>query len=152
MRNPRETTLEARSGALHIALTNGHVDHRPQWVMHCRALGIDTHPLQEGLTQEQAQREAMEVVRERLTDLAKCLPDLSVEQQGIGETAMMACGGDIWGECAQYVKNDWRYEVANNDTVLGYWDWVGHQAEADEVDLSSLTPMARRAPPAKGAP
>lgn len=66
----------------------------------------------------------------------------------IGNLAMAACGGDVWATCRQYPKEDWRHEVNNDDTVLGYWDWVGHQAEADGVALSSLTPAARRTPSA----
>jgi len=52
---------------------------------------------------------------------------------------MRQCGDDFWGECKQFPKGDWRYEVGSNDTVLGYWDWVVHQAEANEVPLKSLT-------------
>jgi hypothetical protein len=26
---------------------------------------------------------------------------------------------------------DWRYEVANGDTLLGYEEWVAHKREAD---------------------
>lgn len=52
---------------------------------------------------------------------------------------MRQCGNDFWSECKQFPKDDWRSEVENNDTVLGYWDWVVHQAEADQVLLSSLT-------------
>jgi hypothetical protein len=25
--------------------------------------------------------------------------------------------------------SDWRYEVGNGDTILGYTDWVAHQKE-----------------------
>ena len=28
------------------------------------------------------------------------------------------------------VHDDWRYEVANGDTVLGYSEWIEHQFEA----------------------
>jgi hypothetical protein len=38
-----------------------------------------------------------------------------------------------WGEIANYPRADWKYEVANDDTVLGYWDWVAaKQADDDE--------------------
>ena len=30
---------------------------------------------------------------------------------------------------ATYPLDDWKYEVDNNDTRLGYWDWVEHQKE-----------------------
>lgn len=48
-------------------------------------------------------------------------------------------GGDSWASCAEYSRETWQHEVECNDTSLGYWEWVIHQAEADEVDLSELT-------------
>ena len=33
------------------------------------------------------------------------------------------CGG-YWGNHAQYPRTDWKYEVANDDILEGYWDWV----------------------------
>ena len=33
-------------------------------------------------------------------------------------------GGDLWGSHPKYPKSDWRYEVENGDTMLGYWEWV----------------------------
>lgn len=43
------------------------------------------------------------------------------------ECACIVCGavGD-----GLYPKSDWRYEVANGDTVLGYVEWREHQIEA----------------------
>jgi len=32
---------------------------------------------------------------------------------------------------ANFPIEDWKYEVANGDTVLGYEDWLKHQEEAD---------------------
>lgn len=32
----------------------------------------------------------------------------------------------------QFIMGDWRYEVANEDTKLGYWEWVMHKVEAWE--------------------
>jgi len=29
-----------------------------------------------------------------------------------------------WGEHPVHSVADWRYEVANNDTRQGYWEWV----------------------------
>ena len=37
---------------------------------------------------------------------------------------------------------DWQQEVANGDTVAGYWDWVLSEAEATAVDLDSLCAAA----------
>ncbi|AUT75610.1 hypothetical protein C2L64_45445 [Paraburkholderia hospita] len=49
------------------------------------------------------------------------------------------CRDNLWGECEQFPKEDWRYAVANDDTILGYWEWVYNEAAAHDVDVSSLT-------------
>lgn len=39
---------------------------------------------------------------------------------------------DVWGEAAApYVKSWWKYEVENNDTTLGYWEWVENLEESN---------------------
>lgn len=35
-----------------------------------------------------------------------------------------------WSENPDYPVEDWKYEVQNNDTRQGYWDWVESQIEA----------------------
>jgi len=30
-----------------------------------------------------------------------------------------------------YPLEDWKYQVANGDTILGYVDWVCHQVESE---------------------
>jgi hypothetical protein len=35
----------------------------------------------------------------------------------------------------QFSKEDWRYDVANGDTNLGYADWVSHNIESHEKDV-----------------
>lgn len=37
-----------------------------------------------------------------------------------------------WKEDPIYPVKDWQYEVANNDTRLGYQEWVKHQKESNE--------------------
>lgn len=78
-RNDKErkpTTFEVREGALRVVITCGHISYRPQWVMHCNALSIDTYPLKKGLSKEQAEAEAMSVVFQRLADLTQCADKL----------------------------------------------------------------------------
>lgn len=41
--------------------------------------------------------------------------------------------GDVWGEHPTYPREDWRHEVDNNETHLGYWEWVVHTMEAQAV-------------------
>ena len=43
-------------------------------------------------------------------------------------------GGDLWGAHPNYPKSDWRYEVENGDTMLGYWEWVHCKLEEAETD------------------
>lgn len=40
--------------------------------------------------------------------------------------------GDVWGEHPHYDRSSWRHEVSNEDTNLGYWEWVVHQIEAND--------------------
>lgn len=36
---------------------------------------------------------------------------------------------DFWGEHPEFSLEDWKHEVANDDTRLGYWDWVISEQE-----------------------
>ena len=48
---------------------------------------------------------------------------------------VVECGGDLWGKHPRFSRTDWRNEVENGDTMLGYWEWVLcrlDEAEADE--------------------
>ncbi len=36
---------------------------------------------------------------------------------------------DVWSEMEEYPRLDWRREVRECNTNLGYWDWVYHQIE-----------------------
>ncbi len=35
----------------------------------------------------------------------------------------------VWAEHVTWPVSDWKYEVDNDDTRLGYWDWVASQME-----------------------
>ena len=37
---------------------------------------------------------------------------------------------NLWSNFPAFPKSDWRYEVGNDDTILGYWDWVFSKLEA----------------------
>jgi hypothetical protein len=39
-----------------------------------------------------------------------------------------------WGEDPAYPRRDWAYDVSNNDTSLGYWEWVKHNRESHKDD------------------
>lgn len=38
-------------------------------------------------------------------------------------------GWDYWDAHPDHPLEDWQSEVANDDTRLGYWDWVLDQTE-----------------------
>lgn len=40
------------------------------------------------------------------------------------------CGGH-WGECPGYPSDDWKYLVSNNETRLGYLEWILGSIEAN---------------------
>ena len=44
--------------------------------------------------------------------------------------------GDSWGHHPKYPREDWQHEVADGDTIAGYWVWVATQLsyEEDEED------------------
>ena len=35
----------------------------------------------------------------------------------------------VWGEHPTWPSQDWKYEVDNGDTRIGYWEWVVQQME-----------------------
>lgn len=37
-----------------------------------------------------------------------------------------------WGECPDHPVTSWQAEVSNNETRLGYWDWVEAQLAGGE--------------------
>lgn len=70
---------------------------------------------------------------------AECGCVLDRDYEGSGSPAFIFChvhnitifilNGNSWEGHPDYPINDWRYEVANEDTTLGYKDWVQHKAE-----------------------
>ena len=40
----------------------------------------------------------------------------------------------VWGEHPHHPVEDWQYEVANNDTRLGYWDWVALREDGPDPE------------------
>jgi len=45
--------------------------------------------------------------------------------------ARLIADAGLWGECADFPRRDCAFEVTNNDTQLGYWDWVIAKHELD---------------------
>lgn len=67
-------------------------------------------------------------------------PDAINSMDKVIRDVIAACGGDVNGESRPYPREDWRHEVENSDTNLGYWEWVVHAAESDGIDLFSKEP------------
>jgi hypothetical protein len=40
----------------------------------------------------------------------------------------------VWGAHPTWPVQDWKTEVENDDTRLGYWDWVASQIELHSED------------------
>jgi len=40
-----------------------------------------------------------------------------------------------WSDDPRHPVEDWKAEVANNETRLGYWAWVEQQREEDQIEL-----------------
>lgn len=77
-RKPR--AWDAKIGACRIYITNGHIIYRPQWIMSCYELGIDTKLLgdiPENLFVNAAQ-EALRICKETAEDLSKPFKNLKI--------------------------------------------------------------------------
>ncbi len=37
-----------------------------------------------------------------------------------------------WGSHPDHPFGDWQYEVANEDTRLGYWEWVAQEIRSND--------------------
>ena len=69
---------EFKNKALRIYVTNAHMDHKPDWIMHCRELGIDTQRIP-GVTSDDgldyAKLQAVRFVKHKLYEMIAALPD-----------------------------------------------------------------------------
>jgi hypothetical protein len=43
---------------------------------------------------------------------------------------------DCWGNCFTYPRDEWMSEIDNEDTILGYYDWLAAQVASDIDDPS----------------
>jgi hypothetical protein len=43
--------------------------------------------------------------------------------------------GGTWGEHPEHEVGAWAEEVANEDTRLGYWEWVASRIDSGDFDL-----------------
>jgi len=59
------------------------------------------------------------------------------------QAQMERVGAGPWGEDERFPRCEWRYEVANNETVLGYFDWLSVKRLEVEDDESLLSPTGK---------
>jgi hypothetical protein len=50
------------------------------------------------------------------------------------ELLVSRAGGSVWDEHHEHKRADWRQEVSEDNTILGYWEWVSHQVVAEDSD------------------
>ena len=67
----KQTTWTAESGPVCITVTCDHIHYRPEWVMHCLAVGVDTKHLSGCTGPEDAKRRAVEFVKAKARDIAE---------------------------------------------------------------------------------
>ncbi len=48
-----------------------------------------------------------------------------------------------WSEYPDYPQEDWKYQVSNGDTILGYWAWLENMLESDSR-AASLAKVIRQ--------
>ena len=57
------------------------------------------------------------------------MPEHSNTYRNRAEEVLADEFGGVWGEHPGYPVDDWKDEVQNGDTRLGYWPWVSHKIE-----------------------
>lgn len=65
------TTYTIKHGWLTICITCGHIHHKPNWVLHCAALGIDTkrmYNVDVSDNVETVQHQAIEIIEKRINE------------------------------------------------------------------------------------
>ena len=45
---------------------------------------------------------------------------------------------DLWSSHERFSKEDWKAEVVNDTTHLGYWEWVDNQLEQSAHDQTKI--------------
>ena len=66
---------------------------------------------------------------QRAIDLIEPRLDSELTQQELEATYT---GGSGWGDHPTYQRQQWRSEVANEDTQCGYWEWVYVMVQNEE--------------------
>ncbi len=70
------TSFSARSGSIDITVPCDHLDHKGQWIMHCKTLGIKEYPL-DATNREDTQQKATVLVKAKLERMLKDLEGIN---------------------------------------------------------------------------
>ena len=70
------TCFECKNGDMNIVVTCSHINYRGEWVMHCRALGIDTLHMPTVKTYDEAKERAVKIISKKLDRLVANLSDI----------------------------------------------------------------------------
>ena len=72
------TTFTVTVDELSITITCGHIRYRPDWVMHCFNLGIDTLPMPSCENLDEAKRRAVAIVKHKLSRLTEAVNEIII--------------------------------------------------------------------------
>ena len=83
----------------------------------------------------------LEIEEEQMSRIAGDQPDL-IETNEHAKVATAKISH--WEDDPEFPAEDWKYEVANGDTRLGYREWVEHQRDAKKrsFDRHALTSLS----------
>ena len=85
------------------------------------------------LPEDQFRKGLLEILRGEEDRSAEEIEQLTNSVRTAAVAALIVdTGGDLWGEHPKHSKSDWKYEVENGDTMLGYWEWVQCRLEMGE--------------------
>ena len=63
-----------------------------------------------------------------MSDKAETSVSKTADRELSAEQLRNKYGGN-WEQHPDYPVEDWQYEVGNDDTRLGYWEWLAHRIE-----------------------
>jgi hypothetical protein len=70
--------------------------------------------------------------REALDEAISILDPRANHELTVLELEDKYTGCERWGECPDWSREDWRTEVSDEETQLGYWEWVYNKVQNEE--------------------
>jgi hypothetical protein len=98
----------------------------------------------EDITFDQVLRAVSERIRNLKADeiLEAVLPpvdSIPVELNTLERFQRFKDSASHWGVCPGHPIEDWKHEIANGDTRLGYWQWAESRIEQEAHDAAAGT-------------